>query len=717
MNEPDAMPTVEQPPSGNPPAPPDGEKGESPEERAKKRNRKIVKHFRSRLKASERNTDNFKTEWKRNVDLRLGRPDQLYTAGIDMGSDDDNQTSINPDWSLTKTKTANLFSQVPGVIVTHENDQYAPAIGPFTKELNYEISDKRAKTGAAMREAVNDIVNAAGIAGIVIGYAARFETVDVPVRDEDAQFFQQMAPEQQQQVIQQQLVPMRKVQRTVGSRFYTNRISPLDVRVPAEFKGSDFNQGPWVGYAGRMPWADALHELGLKEEDKEAAIGGGNKASEETTLQSQPDEEGLMDLDSVSYTKLYYWRYLVDPDEVSFDAIWVLVFVDGMDEPTVHRPWKGQQWNPKTRQFAGARKFPVQVGAITYVSDNPIPPSDSSAGRPQVNDLRRSRSQMFMNRDRSVPIRGFNSAAVDPDVRDLLMRGDYQGMIPFNGNQREAMWEVARASYPAEDLSFDRQTMADLITSWGQQLPSQVDSGAPKSKSEVTVTQQAMSTVMGQERAMIASFFLNVVEVLAGLMALYSDFTSLTPQERQAMQQAWPMKDVNPDLTLTIRPDSMITLAPEQRLQRLSQFLNLTVKSGLINPTPILVEMTELTGLDPALIIKKPDPPRAPEAKIALRLNGKHDVQNPLMMAILAKGGHMPNDQELDQAKVMLLKAQNPNPSIPPPPPGQPGQPPSPGGPPPGPLNQAHKQWSLASKISKRSRDAGQGGGNPGSAA
>jgi hypothetical protein len=122
---------------------------------------------------------------------------------------------------------------------------------------------------------------------------------------------------------------------------------------------------------------------------------------------------------------------------------------------------------------------------------------------------------------------------------------------------------------------------------------------------------------------------------------------------------------------------------------------------------PILIEMTELSGLDPAKVIKQPDPPKAPESKVTLRLNGKGDLQNPVAMAYMQKSGHGLTPDDINNAKKLLLHGQNPNPT---PDQGPPGQ----GGPPqPGPINKAHPNWSLASKIAKRSRDVG-GGGNPG---
>src|ERR1019366_2235245 len=135
--------------------------------------KEIESYFKSRITSAEKFRRTKSTEWKRNVDLRLGKTATLYTGGVNI--DDDIQSEINPDWALTKTKTANLFSQVPEVQGTHENKKYAAAISPFMRSLNYEIGEKRANIGAAMEEANNDVVNAAGIGGILAGYAARFE--------------------------------------------------------------------------------------------------------------------------------------------------------------------------------------------------------------------------------------------------------------------------------------------------------------------------------------------------------------------------------------------------------------------------------------------------------------------------------------------------------------------------------------------------------------
>src|SRR5712692_2644422 len=86
----------------------------------------LEKALKAEVNAAKRNRRQYYSEWKRNVELRLGNIATLSTGGLPVS--DKLQTEINPDWTLTKTKTANLFSQLPVVQATHLNKKYAPAI-------------------------------------------------------------------------------------------------------------------------------------------------------------------------------------------------------------------------------------------------------------------------------------------------------------------------------------------------------------------------------------------------------------------------------------------------------------------------------------------------------------------------------------------------------------------------------------------------------------
>src|ERR1041385_3368939 len=84
---------------------------------------KIATFFHNRIASTKRLRREYITEMKRNIDARLGRKPTQYTDGVT--DNDPTQAELNPDWSLTKTKTANLYSQVPRVNITHELKAYA----------------------------------------------------------------------------------------------------------------------------------------------------------------------------------------------------------------------------------------------------------------------------------------------------------------------------------------------------------------------------------------------------------------------------------------------------------------------------------------------------------------------------------------------------------------------------------------------------------------
>lgn len=693
---------------------PEETKAVSADKQKDEENKEIVKVFKTKVEGAKRNRKSYYGEWKRNVELRIGKVASAYTVGT--APEDEVQSELNPDWSLTKTKTANLYSQVPQVQGTHENKQYAPAVPPFMKALNYELSEKRANIGVAMEEVLNDVVNASGVGAIFVGYAARTESVEMPAEEtvqgpQGPVATKSLPPQTLQQLVKEGMVHMIPTERVISDKIFGSRISPLDLLWPDEFNGSNFDDSDWIGHTGKAPWAIAKVEFKLKDEDKDELLGATEETTTET-LRSSAMQSTRRDSKLVMFDEIFYWRIRVDPEEKCFDCIWRIVFVKGREEPVIHEPWKGQRKDEQTGKYLGAKKFPIRVLTLTYITDNPIPPSDSSAGRPQVNDLRRSRRQMFQNRERSVPIRWFDVNRIDPLIQAQLMNGTWQGMIPTNGDGSRSIGEIARASYPAEDQSFDQAAKTDLMESW-QIGPNQLGTNSPgkKTSAESNIVQQNFATRIGQERGRVSSFFLGVCDVIAGHMVLFSDFPNLTDQERSAMQQAWDQKHILHDLVLKVRPDSTVVLDTQARIARLMQFLNMTAKSGFVNPKPIIVEIAELSGLDPSEVVIDPQP-KVDKPNISLRLSGKEDLINPLAVALLLHDNKL-SVEEIENAKQLLLSVQQapkpPEQSGGAGPDGVPGpHPPGPGAPA---GQEAHPDWHTASKVAKRSRDMGEGGG------
>lgn len=640
--------------------------------------------WRSRIARSKQRRRDLIRTWQINVDMRRGKTSDLDT--------DSNRIPVPVDWTLTNAKSAQLFSQVPEVVVTGDGP-YAAAAAPFQKRLNYWL--KKANVGAAMNECIPDAVNAAGFGAVVVDYESRSEMRQVPkVADADLPMGDRiligLGLKQREMV---------EVPYTVDFRFTANRLSPSDFLWPIDFQRSDFNLASWLGRSGRLPWAAAKEELGLEDADKETVLGDNRTPSDR--LAHEDEHSVLRDEGVVSFDEIFYWRYLYHEDEKYFCAIQRLVFVEGKTEPVINEPWKGQEFNEQLGTYVGARRFPIQVLTFHYVTDEALPPSASAVVRPQINEMIRSRQQIVEERDHSKPLRWGDVNRLDADIFTSIMNGDWGGIIPTQGPGDKALGEIARANYPAENWDFDRVYQDDIRQAWALG-PNQVGTLAASgehSAAEMKITQDNAGVVLNKERATATAFFLNIADVMAGLMALYDTFELPNPGDQQRLQ-AWDRKTVAHELAFTVRGDSTVLLDAEARISRLSRFVNLAGKSGYVNPKAVVSELAALSGLDPATVIQDPMPPKPEKPNISYRFSGE-DLSNPVVMGLLLNQEQAPTPNDLQAAKMLLAAASNPMAApaggVPSPPPGAPAPP----------MADDRPGWQSVDRINSR-RDASQ---------
>jgi hypothetical protein len=614
-------------------------------------------------------------DWAENIDRRRG------TCG--ESSDQTRRVRVPIDYTGTKAKVAQLFSQIPAVHLD-------PPLPGFERKLNATLTD--AKVGAALEMNLPDVVNAAGIAACLCAYEARTSETSVPAID-----LRMMPQPLVAQILSTKTLPdgsplpFVKTTRVTDHRYTINRISPADLLWPVDFAGSDFDEAPWIGRSGRMPWAEAQIAFNLTEDDKEHVIGDGRTSADSLNEETRRDDH-----EEVSFDELFYKTYRFDPTATSFHVIRRLVFVTGKSEPVIDEPWAGQKWNDDGA-YLGACTYPIRVLTLDYFSDEAIPPSTSSISKPLVDELNESRSQMVEQRAHSQPIRWYNSDRVDETTQQALAAGTWQGMIPVQGDGERIIGEIARAQYPREDFSFDQVARNDLNDTWQLLTPA---ASATASRGD----QALMGTRNAQERAKVSAFFCGIAEVIGGLMALY--------EPQGAFGDEFDRSLVSKSLTFSITADSTLLLDSNQKLDRCVQFLNYTAKSGWVDLQPVLTEMAVLSGFDPSIV--RPPQPRAPEPpNVSIRFTGVQDLLNPLVIAMLGKAGQLPSPEELQAAKALLESASTPLPApnqdlsgsvqqvpMPPAPPRlalPPAQTPEP--------FTAHPQWEMLPRINTRTSE------------
>jgi hypothetical protein len=678
----------------------------------KKPGRSMAKRMKDEIDASRKVRDELvEGPWKDNVQYRIGKP---YSK-----ESDEPRVSVPVDWSYTKAKEAGLFSQVPAVNLTAKSDRYKDAVPVVQTEVN-DVLKNQVKVGVAMEESLADMINAAGMCGVITGVIATYRDVDQPTID-----ISMLSPEEQALATAQGAIPTTKVKQRVDCKLFAKRLSPSQLLWSKRFKGSDFDDADWVGYDDCYTWAEALREFGrtadrpngLTPDMKEKVCGG---AEAENTLNDDADDDAdrTGDDEMVSFTRVYYWKARQDPDEVYLDKIGTLVYVKGIDDPVIDEDFKGQKWDEETKSLVGLTIFPLRIGTLTYISDKAVPPSDSEMGRPQVDEKMRSRSQMILQRDRSAPMRWANANRVDPMILQSLVRGDdYQRIIPVNGDGSAAIGEVARANYPSENWDFDRVIDKDLGDSW-QAGPNQTGNfnAGGRTAAEANIVQGNYATRQAKERAKVAKFFCGIAEAVCGWMQMYYDGPSDAAKEQALLGddvnrlQAWDRTKVSgAKFVFNIREDSTVKLDSMQQSQRVERFLNIAGKSGFANVQYLVEELASLSGLDTTKATMKPSP-KAPEPpNVSLRAGGE-DLRDPIVgpyLIALMQQGHPVQPTDIEAAKMLLIKSSSgPDPVPPPPPPGAGAPPPGQGAPPPS-APQPPKDYGPMERVTKRINEPG----------
>jgi hypothetical protein len=646
--------------------------------------------FRQRVEITKTYRKKLIQNWTTNIDFRRGK---AFSSQWD-----DDSIAVNLDWSYTKTKQAALFSQVPKVRVVHHPESLGA--GPWVNAFERRLNNTLVKAGieAAMDEVMPDVINAAGVGIVLVAYEALTQQKEVPTVDLSI-----FPPEVQMEAMQTGLlfgedIPMETVPETVDKRYTVRRISPADFLWPVDFTGSDFDNAPWLGYSGRMPWAEAASRFNLTDADKDKFL------TEDRTmmdrLSTDVDKGQTYNDDKVGYDEIFYHSYQYDTETKAFGAIHHLVFLHGKTDPVVDEPWRGQAQNPQNpSQIVGSLKKPIRVLTLTYLSDEDIPPSDSAVGRAQVIELNRGRTQVNRQRARNSPWTWYDVNRLDPAIQAALMKGTWQHAIPVQGDGQRIIGTVAQPAMHPENFKFDEIAKADLQEIWTIGSNQLGVGGAVETKGEAGIIQTNFQTKVGRERAKVASFFVGIAEVLGGFMCMYEDPASFGEGFDPTISER---------LGYSILADSTVLVDSKQRLEQLNNFVNTYAKSGFVNVEPVLQEIATLVGLDPTTVIRKPEPQSPPPPNISLRLTGGEDMMNPLLLAFMLKTGQAPEPELIDKAKALIQS------SVVLPEPGQ--MPPAQGLPPGPPMNigEANPQAGLLPAITKRAEDGPQGGSTGG---
>ena len=636
--------------------------------------------WRNRIGAARRRRDDVVGLWQENVRRRRGADTEVSEPNAVA------RVPVNKDWPLTKAKLALLYSATPQVRLSTNNPQLSQKLGLFAMRLNKAIH--LANVGSAIEEELCDVINASGIGGVVISCEKLTEWRDMPVVDPSM-----LPPEMQIAVSMGEVtIPTMPVQAVTDTVYPCRRKSPAAWLIPADFTGSNYDQARFLGYEDSLTWEQAKVNLKLTDEQKDKVVGPDRRANGSATTLNY-DSNKFRDTEVVNFQEIFYWRHFYHEDETQYAALQRLVFVDGLPEPVINEPYQGQK-RLEDGRIVGVMRNPIQLLTLTYISDDCLPPSDSTISRPQVDELEDSRTAMVQQRKHSIPIRWFDTNRISPGTRTLLETGTFQGLVPVSGPGDRAIGEVARSAFPPERFEFDRVINNDITEYW--QLGVNQAGGfaaGERSAREAGIIERNFRTRMGHERSKVERHYVAIAEVMAALIALHG-------------QAEIPVEALS-EISFTIRVDSTLLVDAEARIDQLVRFLNMTAQSGFVNPKPVIEEIAELSGLDPTRVVIDPKP--KPPEPISISIGGPEDISNPLFLATMMATNQAPGPDHLAAAIKLIQAAMVANvPVLPPIKEGERKQiaSPTPALPPEVPP-MAFPNWEAAPRIDRRAEDGG----------
>jgi hypothetical protein len=545
-----------------------------------------LKKWKGDLDRADRRRKVFEPQWEKN--LQKYTPDPTNAAWGD-------EINVGVDFYTTEQKKDQLFFDTPTVILTPEPDNDDPNLAQQIEgqqaKLNRKIGRKGLDMKRLMDELAVDIICPAGIGVCKVGVTIVTKDAPAPLPGPDGQPI--MAP-----------VP-------VYQKIFAERSSPKTVLIPTNFHSTQFDKAPWLGLKFAMPTRAAIRQFQLPPDFLPTKT---SNADDQIFQQGgvKPDTDD----EQVTGKEVWYRAHLYDDNVWHPDHLRQLVFIDGFDDPVVHRDSPYQSFQNGVLQPAAPGTMdgnPICIVTLRDLPDSSYPPSDCTIMRPLVNELNRFRTQLVEHRDASTSIRLANEDVITPEILAKIVHGPYGSMLPIPGSaydpSRPPVMEIthpvmSRESFQSQDTI--ERDISKITTLGANQSGSETNT--THSATEMTYVERNSDVRLQAERDRFIGGFLNIVSKIDALMAKF---------ETQPGQQ--PVSGYSYD----IKPDSGRHVdAASDRKFALDRY-NMFAKAPNVNQQYLLTELAPQLDLDPSKLFVPPQPPKAEPPKTSVIVKGE----------------------------------------------------------------------------------------------
>lgn len=564
-----------------------------------------------RVEAARTVRKQYEELWQRNLDAYKGTPLKQKPS--------EDWVNVTLDAALVDTKRAQLFNENPDISLTASEplmEGREGAVAAHEIVLNELLGPDHLDMQRVIDQVLFSVECPAGLGPVKVGFTlttVQVETmVEQPIPD----------PLTGQPAVDPltgtpMTVPVKQsVDVPIHESWFIEPFSPKQLLIPHDFKSTQFDKAPWLGLELTMPKRQAMKEFGLNEDDFTGAKV--TKAEHVFDHGEDAQTEGADDL--VAFTEVWYRAAQFDDDVVHPEVYRRKVLIEGVKKAIpVKDPSPYQTIDPATGRLTPDSMIgnPIHVFSIRDVTDTAYPPSDCSLTRALVEELCKFRTQMVQQRDRSIPLRGFDIHAIDEETAAKLKRSEFQTMIPMNGPFANSIWEIARAQYPRENYTAQDYILQDVLRVWHIDLNQMgLTDSQVRTATETATVEKAMNVSMGKDRARILSQYVRLVAKLDALVQRFMTperYAEILGQKGAQLRQQWDGKVINARLAYHAQPDSSVRMDAAVRQRQLLDVWRFFAQDPNFARVELSKPILRAFGLDPDKLIVEQLPEQGPE--------------------------------------------------------------------------------------------------------
>jgi hypothetical protein len=523
---------------------------------------------------------------------------------------------VPDDYANVNQKSSQLFFQSPEVQLRPTMPGLEEQTHLFQAVVNEQLGPDGADVQSTVAEVLFDLLCAAGFGATKIGYEATTAPVQMPSMSPEAALLAGMAPE---------MVPMVASERVIHQRYFWERFSPGQLLYPEDFTGSNFDKSPWVGMRYRADASVTRRQYGLEPDAGKES----KDANDEMLMAEQADAADKSTTPKLTISEIWYRASIFDPEASNPELIRQIVFIEGVDDPVVHRDSPYQRFDQFGRFETGMRGFPIHILTTRYVSDQALPPADCDITRVLVDEKSKFRSQMIQQRDRSLPQRWVNTQRAGKEFIDKVT-GDpmsaFQAVIAVDGDGKEMIGEISTARYPRENYTANDYCDRDIqkaLAMGSNQAGAETDTS--RTATELSLIQGNTDVRMDYERGQVLKWYCKGAEKFAALIQLFADETQYVQVlgGKAPQMQAWDKTKIAGRYVFTAKPDSAIRVDAAQERRSALDLYRVTANDPNVRRTELLKSIVQKYGFDPATVVAEELPEKGPEPpKVTLSISG-----------------------------------------------------------------------------------------------